>query len=105
MGTSGQYSDRTEWPVLAFTEEPAAQTLVVLATHRAAEITRARLRRNDLLFEPPAWFVDRNEYDPGMQGDEATYYVMPVEMAPNQNTPKDEPQESTLWDVLKAKDA
>ena len=38
MGTTGEYSDRNEWPVRAFFDEAAAQEHIEKATKRSAEL-------------------------------------------------------------------
>ena len=47
IGSTGEYSDRTEWVVCAYKDEELAKQHVVLAKQRAQEI---RVTRNDLVF-------------------------------------------------------
>ena len=42
MGSTGEYSDRTEWAVIAYHDETAAQEHVVNAERRAKEIYATR---------------------------------------------------------------
>ena len=59
MGSTGEYSDRTEWPVLAYTDEDLAKEHVVNADRRAKEIYATRKTR---------YGVEKgiNEFDPDM---------------------------------------
>ena len=41
FGKTGEYSDRTEWPVVAYTQEIDAQSHVAAATAKAREIKAA----------------------------------------------------------------
>lgn len=69
MGTTGEYSDRTEWPVKAFFNKQKAERLVRLASERAREIfsslhsdwynVRKALSQGDI----------KNEYDSNFQID------------------------------------
>ena len=45
MGTTGEYSDKTEWPVKAFFDLSKAEDVVVKATARAAELEFKRESR------------------------------------------------------------
>lgn len=62
-GTTGEYSDRTEWLVAAYTDEAMAQTHAQLAAARARELAPSRsdwaYKRAD---ERPT-----NAYDPDFQ--------------------------------------
>jgi hypothetical protein len=62
MGSTGEYSDRDEWPVLAYTNERAAQNHVAKATERADELYS---KYHDYYDIP----VNSNEYDPDMEID------------------------------------
>ena len=42
MGTCGEYSDRTEWPVAAYTDEGLAKDHVKAATAKARELLALR---------------------------------------------------------------
>lgn len=81
MGTTGEYSDRTEWPVLAFTDKTAAEKLVVQASRRAAEIhnqpSNGLSYRVDLAMAEARGerLEPLNEFDPEMQMDyTGTFY-------------------------------
>lgn len=71
-GSTGEYSDRSEWPVRAFMSETEAQALVLAATDRARAIEYERRDRCDLVG------VDSrltNEYDSNMSMDyNGTFY-------------------------------
>jgi hypothetical protein len=70
MGTTGEYSDRTEWPVVAFCQKDTAEKLIEQATKRAKEIEATREER---------YYVERgcNEFDPDMTMDyTGTYYFL-----------------------------
>lgn len=81
IGTTGEYSDRTEWLVKAFTSSKAAQELVVNATRRANEI---HVTRPDKYTLPKGL---TNKYDPDMQMDYTgtTYYFKDVEFEEERN--------------------
>ncbi len=74
MGTTGEYSDRSEWPVRAFIDETAAETLAVLATARAKEIEDTKGNRYSSIPD------GANEHDQQMQMDYTgtKYYIMTV---------------------------
>ena len=81
MGSTGEYSDRNEWPVAAYREERLALTHVELATARAKELEQWTDGE-----EPWRW-VDRdkrpaNEHDPDMQMDYTgtDYYAQSVDL-------------------------
>ena len=77
MGTCGEYSDRNEWPVVAFLSEERAKQRVVDAERRAKELEA----------EHPDYHDDipdgANEFDLGMQTSYTgtTYYYLTVEVA------------------------
>ena len=75
MGTTGEYSDRSEWPVCVYADEARAQARAEAATQRAAEIYEARPRYS----APPE---GANEHDPKMQMDYTgtTYFLAESEM-------------------------
>lgn len=75
VGTTGEYSDRSEWLVCAFVKEQDAKDLVVNASRRAQEL--AATRSSQYSIERAA-----NEYDPKMEMDYTgtTYYYAPVEL-------------------------
>jgi hypothetical protein len=79
MGMCGEYSDRTEWPVKAFTDEGKGKALVENATRRAAELKP--IRDENPYFNDDK-IAKQNEFDPGMKFDYTgtRYYLMPVEM-------------------------
>lgn len=72
-GTTGEYSDRTEWPVKAFLSEKAAQELVIAATQRANEVFTDRSYDRD---------IDKNQFDPDMRMDYTgtSYMIETVEL-------------------------
>lgn len=74
-GNCGEYSDRTEWPVMAFENEADAQEHARLASNRANELSA----RYESRWEIPE---KANEYDPGMQTDYTgtSYHVSLVEL-------------------------
>ena len=67
MGTTGEYSDRSEWPVRAFLTARRAETYALAAKQRANEIAHEhggpRLVSQEILGPKP------NELDPGMKMD------------------------------------
>ncbi len=72
FGTTGEYSDRDEWPVRAFYSKSNAERLVAAATARANEI-----------FASEEYQSGVNPYDPEMKMDYTgtTYYVVEVPIA------------------------
>lgn len=78
MGSTGEYSDRHEWAILAYTDETLAQTHVQLAEawDRENGLTWSRLaweRRIDLV----------SPYDPAYSRDYTgtSYYIVAVPLA------------------------
>lgn len=76
MGETGEYSDRTDWSVVAFTTEKAAKERAKLAQRKAKELfddRDSKYRSRD---------DEKNEYDPNFQMDyTGTYYfIMEVEV-------------------------
>ncbi len=69
MGTCGEYSDRSEWPVCWYVAQQAAQEHVHLAHRRAREIAamieKAGLDRFQVHDDPQY----KNEFDPDMKTD------------------------------------
>jgi hypothetical protein len=86
MGTTGEYSDRSEWPVKAFRDQEVAERFALAAKVRADEIEATR----DALQASGEWnnaadqaLVETNELDPDMSMDYTgtDYYAMgPVEL-------------------------
>lgn len=78
FGTSGEYSDRREWPVKAFKSKEQAEVLVINATQEANRIFSAN---GDKYYD---WDneKDPNKYDPEMDMDYtgASYYIAEVEL-------------------------
>ena len=62
MGTTGKYSDRTEWLVAAYSNEKEAQKHIELATEKANEEFE-KYRKDVYKYDP------KNEYDKGMAMD------------------------------------
>jgi len=60
MGTTGEYSDREEWPVCAFYDEEKAKERVVLAEQRVRELILTMEYHEDDV---------TNEYDKYMRTD------------------------------------
>lgn len=77
MGTTGEYSDRSQWPVKAYRTEASARVLVEKASERAREIEVATKGSYRAMREAV------NEHDPHMDMDYTgtTYYVMKVDLA------------------------
>jgi hypothetical protein len=61
-GTTGEYSDRSDWIVCAYENKKFAEDHVSKAMHRAMEISKKRMSLFDLAGE-------KNEFDPGMKMD------------------------------------
>jgi len=76
MGATGEYSDREEWPVVAFYDLKKAEELVVKATQRAAEL----YKETESKYKYPEF--GSNKYDRGMRCDYTgtTYYIMDVKI-------------------------
>lgn len=78
MGYCGEYSDRSDWPLVAFTDEEMAKQRVLAATRRAAELEATK---------PKDWMEHRehfkqNEFDQDMQNDYTgtTYAYLTLEL-------------------------
>jgi hypothetical protein len=84
MGTTGEYSDRCEWPVVAYFDEHAAKVHVYNAKCVANQIEQ---NMDGSWYDPDE--DAKNEYDPDMRMyyTGTTYYVMTVDTA-------DAPQEA-----------
>ena len=78
MGTTGEYSDRYEWAVMAYLDESAAQEHVVNADRRAKEIFATRNNYHSVK-------RGANEFDPEMSmdytGTDYFIYTVPLERA------------------------
>ncbi len=76
MGTTGEYSERNEWAVMAYLDEAAAQEHVVNADRRAKELFATR---QDL------YSIEKgaNEFDPDMSMDYTgtSYFIYTVPLA------------------------
>ena len=66
MGSTGEYSDRSEWPVRAVRDEERAKCIVELATQRAAAIEESKDRYERLDDSNPDHV---NEWDRNMKMD------------------------------------
>jgi hypothetical protein len=92
FGTSGEYSDRTEWPIAAYLVEAEAKKHVEAAT-RVAQTIHAEFERSFTVKpwneqsweEEQAWVkAHKNPYDPQMELDVytgTTYYYVSVPCA------------------------
>jgi hypothetical protein len=80
MGETGEYSNRGEWPVLAFFDEAEAKERVIAASRRAKEI---EARKDHRLSSYRASLHGLNEYDPKMDMDYTgtRYYIMTVTLS------------------------
>ena len=80
MGSTGEYSDRSEWPVVAFMDEEKAKQRVIDAERKAKELEVTRKDRYRI--EKGA-----NEFDAEMQmdytGTSYFYYTVGLEPAPS----------------------
>ena len=76
MGTTGEYSDRNEWAVMAYLDEAQAQEHVVNADRRAKELFATR--QDHYSIEKGA-----NEFDPDMSMDYTgtSYFIYRVPLA------------------------
>lgn len=74
MGTTGEYSDRREWPVRAFKRKKEAEELITAATQKAHEIFVVGPRYR--------WKTDDNPFDPHMEMDYTgtSYFYYEVEL-------------------------
>ena len=64
MGTTGEYSDSVDWPVMAYFTEKKAQEHVLNADHKAKELYGMYPRHEEHRIPKGA-----NEFDPQMQTD------------------------------------
>lgn len=85
MGTVGEYSDRTEWPVALYVHRRKAQSHVVKAASRSRliHILQAKNRKDGGSRED-AGKLAVNEFDPGMEVDSyhsdwARYFIYEVQ--------------------------
>lgn len=78
MGQTGEYSDRSEWPVMAYTDKPSAEK------HADDAMMEARRLKADQEYGA------KNKYDPNMSMDYTgtDYYVMDVPMTQEPYTPR-----------------
>ncbi len=60
MGATGEYSDRNEWPVKAFTDKARAEALIEAASAQARAVEDARESRYHVA-------KGINPFDPNMQ--------------------------------------
>ena len=83
MGTTGEYSDRAEWPVVAFHSELLAQVRVTQATTRGNELSvkypytyEYNSRKNEKMGG------ETNEFDPNFRFEYngTSYYILSVEL-------------------------
>ena len=76
FGTTGEYSDRSEWPVKAFRMKRKAVALVTKATDRAKALEQSTPEYQHYEAE------GQNEFDPDMKMDYTgtTYYICTVEL-------------------------
>ena len=79
MGTTGEYSDRNEWPVRAFLDEAEAQALVLAAETASREAVAA---------SGSAYRAGPTPLDPRHQSDYTgtRYFVYDVELAGQSET-------------------
>jgi len=86
MRTTGEYSDRTEWPVMAYRDEKAAQAHVEKATE-VADVLMSKFPGygNDERWKAFCKLVNAFEspHDPGFRWNDTgtSYYIMKVELA------------------------
>lgn len=93
MGQAGEYSERREWPVVAFEEEAAAQRFVEFASAYARDLISEEERRGiyeGCINADPDDFFNYDErgtdlkspYDPNIRvdGDGVRYFYFPVEV-------------------------
>lgn len=85
MGSSGSYSEQSEWPVMAYSKASDAQTHVDQAQSRGLEITEeiyAVEERGKGFYARKEELLRTNEFDPDMEGtifeDESGYYLLEV---------------------------
>lgn len=92
MGTIGEYSERTEWPIRAFINEKHAKLWVTRATKETMRLwaladamnpTDSGIARCAVFNQLIKSGKDKNKYDPKMESidDYPTYYYYEVEMA------------------------
>ena len=78
FGTTGEYSDREEWPIVSYVDEEKAQLHVMRATEKANE-WKAKMGDAGRYDGAPA---DFSEYDPNMKMDYTgtSYYYETTEL-------------------------
>jgi hypothetical protein len=76
MGSTGEYSDRSEWPVCAYQDKARADEHADLAKNEAHKLAKARKSRYEDVKE------GSNIYDPKMYMDYTgtDYYVLSVDL-------------------------
>lgn len=71
-GSTGEYSDRTEWPVIAYESEDRAKQHVLNASAEARKILN---ERQEIGWHETAGKGLKNRFDPGMRMDyTGTFY-------------------------------
>lgn len=82
MGMTGEYSDRTEWPVRAYADVTRAQEHVRKAADRARELEQWRDGDDDAWRYADVLTRPSNEYDPMMQMQYTgtTYFLYETEL-------------------------
>ena len=77
FGTTGEYSDRDEWPVISYLDEEMAKEHVIRATEKAKEW---EVKRKETYADPPEGW---NKHDPKMSMDYTgtSYYYVTTEIA------------------------
>lgn len=80
MGTTGEYSDRNEWPVVAYTDEQQAKIHIDAASEYARTLKIERDKSDDqwtfvLRPAPLDPTIEMNVYSDG-----TTYYYMTIEL-------------------------
>lgn len=86
MGETGEYSDRSEWPVVAYFDEPAAQAHVLRAETWLREQRIFNDDQSPILgdYDARTALVGQNPHDPHMPAPDYTgsrYYILTVEVA------------------------
>jgi hypothetical protein len=79
MGSTGEYSDRSEWPVRAFASEEKAKELVASADRAAKELA---VTTQGMDWKKASELLKQNKLDPDVMIDYTgtTYYYMTVEL-------------------------
>lgn len=82
MGSTGEYSDRREWGVRAFFEQPAAEDFAFKATARALEIKQSEWFSQRHFYPRPE--MPKSQFDPDLTDMDYTgadYFVVEVPLA------------------------